>query len=1020
MSITYDGVTKSSGSGSCEGYDIYFRDVPAERTLVAQKIGGQGHQPFDVTVSGPDSFPQLYITQLENVDGKWDSGTTWTSNDENSSYTVWAPNDYTIPFEAKCDDQFAEKTVYFRWQDADDGTGDNQNKNASIEVIYYDNDHNFIRRDNKGNVGGQGVTGRIPIKLDKDVTSYEVVWHGLAGGNAIKMAAPYERRPGKPCEKPTGNLSLTCSSYEVSNLKDPDHPGSQVTFRILHNGSIIVPERKTDAGNPTYATGSAVFINGQTYQLQAKDIDYNTYSTVNDASPSCGIPPGTASCKTFGPTTAVLGSSPQIQVEFHNDANATDWHVGQLNNPPQPSDQHSGVQTSPAVAGAWKTLNEIYGTSNLGMLRHGHFAAPISNYAYVQNSPSDPGLVTYTFSIYNNSYSGDAGWFNGNKAMCSHTINWVGSWSLVGASGAPNLVEPGQTITYDHYVSNLGPNTADFTAWLHYNYDPADTDSGQGGWRDSPPFGVQISAGGSYENHPSQFFGNNTPLGQDFCQTFKAQPTSMNGGNPGYGPLEAGGWSDGGSGETVPACAKSVGGKTSIGATSPTAAEPGETITFAGTLSTPGFNNGGDGGYHYTVNCAYTLRYQRGAYGGGTSTVGNGPCTQVIDSNTAKPAVQLTFTVPANMSFVGNQLCIDINISPGGSTINGPNWNLIGTSTARACVEIVAKPYIKVAGGDVSAGSNFTGSGPCRNASASVMGWNKNNDPNYYGAGAQLAVFAQNEIRGFASGQGVPDTTNPAYGFVAPEQLAFANTGIDSGEIGGLHYGGDFQGATCIPDYYSGMPDNADTWVSLSDSNDKSAGKPEAVFSRTGNLTLEGVKDNSAYKLALGNNTRLYVNGDVYIKSDIVADVGATEVSQVPNFTLIVKGNIYIDPTVENLYGTYIAQPNGGTGGNIYTCGYAYGPYSSSTNNFVDRAYYGTCGAHKLVVTGSFSADKVYFLRTGGTLNQDNGGTFTAGGYPGASETFIYNPLFWMRNANCGCTTNNDAFDSIASLPPVL
>jgi hypothetical protein len=109
---------------------------------------------------------------------------------------------------------------------------------------------------------------------------------------------------------------------------------------------------------------------------------------------------------------------------------------------------------------------------------------------------------------------------------------------------------------------------------------------------------------------------------------------------------------------------------------------------------------------------------------------------------------------------------------------------------------LAAEPYIKVFGGDVSAGTatNITGQS-CTNE-AGIDTFNLGDNNSYAGSGTQLAAFAITAIDGFASAQNDNGT-----GISPPPTataLTFANK--TSGE-----YGGNFVGSAndCSTDYYA-------------------------------------------------------------------------------------------------------------------------------------------------------------------------------------------------------------------------
>src|SRR3546814_14083141 len=120
-------------------------------------------------------------------------------------------------------------------------------------------------------------------------------------------------------------------------------------------------------------------------------------------------------------------------------------------------------------------------------------------------------------------------------------------------------------------------------------------------------------------------------------------------------------------------------------------------------------------------------------------------------------------------------------------------------------------------------------------------------------------------------------------------------------------YGGEYRGGSCIPDYYGSKPADALAWVSLASANNTAQTQNSPIFAYDGDLAISGtngVNGDSANIIRNSNSTRLYVDGDVYIRGNIEAETGATDVDSIPNFTLITNGNIYIAPGVTKLYGT--------------------------------------------------------------------------------------------------------------------
>lgn len=298
---------------------------------------------------------------------------------------------------------------------------------------------------------------------------------------------------------------------------------------------------------------------------------------------------------------------------------------------------------------------------------------------------------------------------------------------------------------------------------------------------------------------------------------------------------------------------------------------------------------------------------------------------------------------------------------------------------------IADEPYFSVNEGDVETGAAMTvndvcaGSGPMGpDNQAGVVSWNRENAA-YDGAGTQYAAMALGYLQDFATAQGSG---------LSPSGLSFANTVDVSSPFGSGEdtFGGGFDSEPCVPDYTVGLSG-----------------------------ALSGIQ--VAPSPSPTGHTTFYVNGDVFINSDVSIYNGAYgSLGAIPTYEIVVSGgNIYIAPGVTRLDGLYVAEPDSsGKGGNIYTCTTVptAGLKGSDSNLSLNlSAYYGTCN-RKLTVNGSFVAKQVYLLRTRGTLYDSAAGP---------AETFNFNPELWLAAPNTsGVGSAVGADDSITSLPPIL
>ncbi len=294
--------------------------------------------------------------------------------------------------------------------------------------------------------------------------------------------------------------------------------------------------------------------------------------------------------------------------------------------------------------------------------------------------------------------------------------------------------------------------------------------------------------------------------------------------------------------------------------------------------------------------------------------------------------------------------------------------------TCNSSLVVAYMPFLAVYGGDMIAGNSpqvdaaGNAAGCYSNNSAGIYSWNTGS-PAYMGAGASYAVMALGQIQDFAS----------ALGNSAPDRLAFANTTAKHNVASGL-FGGDAGSVPASCDFTTNQ-----------------------AVTDTGNTIINGhVVGVSSTK----TEDRYVKGGDVSITGDIVYNGigGWAKLADIPSFKLVVVGgDIYINASVHELDGIYVAIPDStGKGGHIYTCASGFTPMLTSS-----ATYYSDCN-RPLVINGSFTAKQVQFLRTFGSLRQ-----------PGniSAETFNYGPEVWLpRNT----TSTRQSYNSITGLPPVL
>jgi hypothetical protein len=366
---------------------------------------------------------------------------------------------------------------------------------------------------------------------------------------------------------------------------------------------------------------------------------------------------------------------------------------------------------------------------------------------------------------------------------------------------------------------------------------------------------------------------------------------------------------------------------------------------------------------------------------------------------------------PPNSQFV--TASTNLSVPQAGVYVVG--WGVVGPYGATNCgssvppgpgvppppaFNVVYKPIFEVNGGDISAGASMTPAGgttcsiaPPTPNGGSIVGWSANpGTSNFAGAGTQYAAFALNHLQEFTTAQGSAGSPTAAK---EPAGLAFANSGLTGSDLSptsGL-YGGKVVGPNCVHDYFA----NA---------------QPANTFSST---TMTALLAGVPGYVAGGNipnasKTTVYINGNLTIDSDVkFSGLYPGGVTDIPVFSVVVKGNIYIDPSVKRLDGIYVAQPSAATpgAGVIYTC--VPSGYSGVAVSLLNKDNFNDC-SQQLVVNGSFIARQVWMLRSSGTASSGI-----------ASEVFNYTPELWLTAPGDNNLSKTDtAYNAVSDLPPAL
>jgi hypothetical protein len=386
----------------------------------------------------------------------------------------------------------------------------------------------------------------------------------------------------------------------------------------------------------------------------------------------------------------------------------------------------------------------------------------------------------------------------------------------------------------------------------------------------------------------------------------------------------------------------------------------------------------------------------------------------------------------------GDQYCLDLKVSPSPVWVNSAGQIIPPPGVpvdGHECTPVDNEPFFKVFNSSISSGGEFNTVPAADCSKQGVLGaWyyyetayygNHRNDE--YGSSSQLGAQALGPIVGFGTAQGDEFGTG-----AIPYGLSFANS---SGDVkvdpDSPDLGGNLGGQHCITDAPS-APDNTTSDIGNSVTVGSGALVNGAHSYSSGDLTINGGS------VAAGNNVAIYVTGhDVYISNPITYGAWAST-SDVPSFVLVVTdGNIYINPSVTELDGIYVAKAgtSADTDGKIYDCSDT--PDGQFFKAMPTDELYDNCN-QQLTVYGSFIADQVNLMRTFGSLrdtadslsdqNPIYGPTINCPSTGGsalystcAAEVFDFSPEMYLSNPAIALPSNGAIkYDAITSLPPVL
>jgi len=334
---------------------------------------------------------------------------------------------------------------------------------------------------------------------------------------------------------------------------------------------------------------------------------------------------------------------------------------------------------------------------------------------------------------------------------------------------------------------------------------------------------------------------------------------------------------------------------------------------------------------------------------------------------------------------------VSVSATGGGYTVS--------TSCATT-ITVYARPYVRTYNNDVQAGYGFANAGVCENGTGDITAYARSGANSYSGSGTQLGAFARGQISGFRTASTLTTAAS------LPEVLGFANTTLVNTATG--RFGGSFSAGNCMFDYWSQSSRAA---VITNQTIDISTLASGSYYIEQTSATVPVVITG---QIANGRRVSVYVSGTAFVRGASVGYSSTNWVSRsdIPSLYVIARGAILIGSDVRNLDGNYIAQNRNLTDGRITTCA-----NSVTLSTFSDSAsLIANCG-NRLVVNGSFSARRINFLRTIGTVNASAAGEPVA--TSNAAEVFVYSlENFTSEQPLDGI--QQQTYDSITALPPIL
>ena len=383
---------------------------------------------------------------------------------------------------------------------------------------------------------------------------------------------------------------------------------------------------------------------------------------------------------------------------------------------------------------------------------------------------------------------------------------------------------------------------------------------------------------------------------------------------------------------------------------------------------------------------------------------------------------------------------------PNDERIIGSNGNKNCSKSSVNMVRIVRRPYLKTFYGGVSTGGIFSGnvSHSCAPSSSTTLAYTlahaNDSASSPKGAASELMVASKHSLFGFYSAGSTP-TSNPNPPLTG---LTLGNLGAASS--GNAYYGSGYSDdGLCIPNYWfrvdtlkntpsSGLrtitADSLDAYAVSADIAEQdgncytTAGLLVVITPNTASQCGTSREWHQTYKgriyykngdleltNSIGNKKlkdlklTLFVEGDLYIKDNLLNNRHTIfrDPSQIGYLLIIVKGNIYIDKSVNFIDAVLVALPDASnTKGEIWSCAEFANFLTSKTQSFTDPlTHWNACGGStisQLEVRGALVGRVIRLGRLVTTVRRANPHPADSFTLSNASEEISLTPEYFLAN----------------------